>query len=117
MRRSIVLASCTALALSNLALGQLSLFGQPQLDQATSNQMKTPWGIAFLFDGSVFASATTPNWIVPSSAATLRYRSTRPCSRSTGTRSRCSSRTASPRRSGRCARCPTRLTSIGEETP
>jgi uncharacterized protein (TIGR03437 family) len=41
---------------ANLALGQVSLFGQPQIQQATSNQMKNPWGIAFVFDGSVFVS-------------------------------------------------------------
>jgi len=49
---------------ANLALGQLSLFGQPQLDQATSNQMKTPWGIAFLFDGSVFVSDPANNRVL-----------------------------------------------------
>ena len=41
---------------ANLVLGQLNLFAQPQTDQATVTQMKNPWGIAFLFDGSAFIS-------------------------------------------------------------
>ena len=49
---------------ANLVLGQLSLFGQPQTDQATVTQMKNPWGIAFLFDGSVFISDPANNRVL-----------------------------------------------------
>jgi uncharacterized protein (TIGR03437 family) len=49
---------------ANLALGQVSLFGQPQVQQATSNQMRNPWGIAFLFDGSVFISDPANNRVL-----------------------------------------------------
>ena len=49
---------------ANLVLGQLSLFGQPQTDQATATQMKNPWGIAFLFDGSAFVSDPSNNRVL-----------------------------------------------------
>ena len=49
---------------ANLVLGQLSLYGQPQTDQATVTQMKNPWGIAFLFDGSAFVSDPSNNRIL-----------------------------------------------------
>ena len=49
---------------ANLVLGQLSLFGQPQTDQATSTQTRNPWGMAFLFDGSVFVSDPASNRVL-----------------------------------------------------
>ena len=49
---------------ANLVLGQLALFGQPQTDQATVTQMKNPWGIAFLTDGSVFISDPANNRVL-----------------------------------------------------
>ena len=49
---------------ANLVLGQLNLFTQPQTDQATVSQMKNPWGIAFLFDGSVFVSDLANNRVL-----------------------------------------------------
>ena len=49
---------------ASLVLGQLALFGQPQTDQATSTQMRNPWGIAFLFDGSVFVSDPASNRVL-----------------------------------------------------
>ena len=49
---------------ANLVLGQLNLFTQPQTDQTTSTQMKYPWGLAFLFDGSVLVSDPPNNRVL-----------------------------------------------------
>lgn len=49
---------------ANLVLGQYSLFGQPQREQTTGVQMKNPWGIAFLYDGSAFISDPANNRVL-----------------------------------------------------
>jgi uncharacterized protein (TIGR03437 family) len=45
---------------ANLCLGQSTCFGRPQREVATASSLNSPWGIAFLFDGSVLVS--DPVW-------------------------------------------------------